>query len=492
MLVAIQFPLADCRAFLSADTGRLPIAGWTGVRLGRDFIRGAGVIRSRLLGGIEEWASEELACQAHGTLAFCGTRPLSTLVETSRRTASCAFRRFLSNGVAVSRFEIGIADTRTPDNRPIARYDLGLLLDRVARLRVRVPARSVDPCDLLQATGRLSTHFLTSTTKRLNGVRAATQNWWLEAGNPVVIVEHWTDEVSRSPRATKQVLELEAAGVRVSHAWFTHAGIRVGCWMLERSLATDRDVIRRMRLHLLRLHAERECLRLVLRRVGSAQIPIVRETDASEALQRYLNETLALFSREDRDGLPQSELLKVASRAGDVVAPGERATLMQQLQPIRGNVLRKTERFVASIINSAASVHIINTLVQGDQNVANQITKIGDGNVFHGNVVTAQHIQGSFNTIEKSKVDDELRELLKQLTNSVTAMCNKLPPEDGERAARDLETLVTEAVSPQPRKKWYELSAQGLLDAAKSVGEIAAPVIATIKAISTVLGYPLP
>lgn len=66
-------------------------------------------------------------------------------------------------------------------------------------------------------------------------------------------------------------------------------------------------------------------------------------------------------------------------------------------------------------------------------------------------------------------------------------MTKHLPVEKARDAAKDLEALTTEAVSESPRKRWYDLSAEGLLEAAKTVGEMAAPVVTCVKALIPLL-----
>lgn len=53
--------------------------------------------------------------------------------------------------------------------------------------------------------------------------------------------------------------------------------------------------------------------------------------------------------------------------------------------------------------------------------------------------------------------------------------------------ARDLDTLVIEATSPAPRRKWWELSADGIKEAAKTLGDIATPVLSTLAKLATFL-----
>ena len=62
-------------------------------------------------------------------------------------------------------------------------------------------------------------------------------------------------------------------------------------------------------------------------------------------------------------------------------------------------------------------------------------------------------------------------------------MAKQLPEKKAEQAAQDLETLTNEATSREPRRRWYELSAEGLIEAAKTVGKMAEPVVKTVEAI---------
>jgi hypothetical protein len=74
------------------------------------------------------------------------------------------------------------------------------------------------------------------------------------------------------------------------------------------------------------------------------------------------------------------------------------------------------------------------------------------------------------------------------LTKAVEQMASSLPKQRQEEVARDLQALAAEATSPTPRRKWYEVSAEGLVDAAKAVAGIGAPVIESVKLLLGLLG----
>jgi hypothetical protein len=114
-----------------------------------------------------------------------------------------------------------------------------------------------------------------------------------------------------------------------------------------------------------------------------------------------------------------------------------------------------------------------------------------DFSVTHGPRITAgdhSHIEisNSFNAVQ-SMPDSGLKEQLALLVTQVQALADKLPPEKQAEVRQDLDSLVAEAVKPQPRKRWYELSASGLKEAAEACEGVASPVIATVAAVMGLL-----
>ena len=84
---------------------------------------------------------------------------------------------------------------------------------------------------------------------------------------------------------------------------------------------------------------------------------------------------------------------------------------------------------------------------------------------------------------EAVKDQPDLQQALKDLCAQVAELTKRLPPETQDTVARDLNTFVTEATSPQPRKAWYDISGAGLIDATKAVVEFAGPVAKAVKLV---------
>jgi hypothetical protein len=109
-----------------------------------------------------------------------------------------------------------------------------------------------------------------------------------------------------------------------------------------------------------------------------------------------------------------------------------------------------------------------------------KVIRIGEGAEISAPVVIADSIQNSFNSLAQSDLNAELKTLLDQLLQAVNQVNKDASPDQAETAeamARDAETLVKEATSSQPRRQWYQMSVEGLEQAAISVGKIAEPVL---------------
>lgn len=73
----------------------------------------------------------------------------------------------------------------------------------------------------------------------------------------------------------------------------------------------------------------------------------------------------------------------------------------------------------------------------------------------------------------------------------VAELCKGIPQDKAREAARDLDTLASEIASGKPRQKWFEISAEGLMDAAKTVAKMASPIVKTVKDVGMLLGFAL-
>jgi hypothetical protein len=485
LLVVVQIPIADARPFVDR-TQRLDRPMWPLPLIGREFVRAAGHVRARRQGGVAPWPGEEVFVDARRLVRFA--QAAGHPVALPRQELRPAFRRLTADGSALIRLEVGL---RIRLRWQLAPPEVAAVIDSAADLQVRVPTPlGCTTGGLLDSDSKIAAALLRSTTRSLHG-----PSWWLSPGDPLMLVHAHVAELPRLPKGSRRV-DLRSLGLAPSHdvflAWYPVAwnGRRVGVWLLRYTRRSDHhEVMRRLRVHLLRLHAERECLRQMLRLVSHELITVQRGRRESEALQYYLNGASRRLARVEAFGLPQQDLLQVAYGADALISEGERASLLFQLRGIRRNVLRK----IANISAPPESNQVVPaiTIERGRVYYHVDQRQMNDESISIGSIVGSQlgavghHavIRGSVNAINTSGASDETKQLLRQVVSEVELLARDLPAADAENALGDVQSFVFEAARPAPRTNVLKAFGSTLVDVAKTAAAVGTPLIELIEQV---------
>jgi hypothetical protein len=126
-----------------------------------------------------------------------------------------------------------------------------------------------------------------------------------------------------------------------------------------------------------------------------------------------------------------------------------------------------------------------------DRGTTTYHTETNINTTFTGPVTGSQlaigQIQNVHQVVDAAPIGGELKELLAKLATATEALVDRLPSEDAELAADDLDRLVAEASADRPRPGFIRRAADGLLNAAKMVGDVGVPVIELVTKIVAVL-----
>lgn len=479
MFLVIQFPFVDTRRFVNGQTGRLIRPDWPIPDVDKDFIRSSGLVRPRLRGGSAQWAGEEIYGEVSSALKFPDRlRQIAITANKVCGNIDFAFRRFYSDGI-IARMEVGFKlDLRTSTSDPLL---VSELIYQIAHLKVVVQDtngtdKRCTTTNAIEAGNVLARHFLHATTNHKEVSDTNIEPWWFTASAPTLIVEH--TESMQLPRHTRHILDVDGGGAALAHCWIRLGTRRVSTWFIINQHA-DSAAVRNLRIHLSRLHSEREGLRCVISQLNSRKLSPERDLPASDTLQRYFRNTLHVLQRPERFGHNQSLMLNAAQDAFRTALEGETASLewmrRQVAEQLQGYIDRN--RHVSTIINNNINGNYMATTIQ-----MGNVSVTGDFNV-----VTAEHIRNSFNKAASTDACDELKEQLRELAVQVADLAKRLPPDQAELLSKDLETLTSEATSKSPRPRWLELSSEGLLEAAKTAGEMAVPIATAVKAVLALL-----
>ena len=121
-------------------------------------------------------------------------------------------------------------------------------------------------------------------------------------------------------------------------------------------------------------------------------------------------------------------------------------------------------------------------------NVKNVTTTVSD----QDNIVNvAEYLQNVSNQVsgnlKTSSSPDEVKELVQQLTDQISAIANRVEPSLAQQMGKGVKRISEEMAETKPDRKWYELSLNGLKEAAEAVGAIASPIVATIGKLKPLL-----
>ena len=476
MFVVFQHPFADLRGFIPRS-GRLKILKFPLSNEGGQYVRSSGVVTRRPRGGIADWVGEGLFALATNAVRFqdrlgdmrFGDRPAFRIAKT--------YRRFHSDGRS-ARLDIGFAlrETADPAVTPTAPDVVKAVLG-LGDLMIRISSEDNSRRRrLIDAGPALARHYMKATSSRKEAP-PKIESWWFQSGSPMALIELPEGSAQWAFNTARMIFKDEE-GLSLYHAWLAIHGRECSTWIISCTPGASRDKLRRLRILLTRVHAERHCLRAAVQAVRDRSLPLDLNGQVANEVQEYLRDAVRLLEAPSRDGIDQAALLGVAREAF--------AHALEDDTRVLGQMRRQIAERVDGFIESANNTSLVVQNIEGDYMYKS--IKMGDVTV-HGdfNQVVADTITNSFNTATASDANAQLKEALKQLSVEVANLTKQLPPAKAEQAANDLSSLTKEALSKEPRKAWYELSANGLVGAAKAVAEMVPSISKAVAGVLAIL-----
>lgn len=315
MLVTVQYPVVDCRGFVSGEPHKL-VKPYFANPSPNEFMRNFGRVGRRELSYRDYCRNEDTFCHADNAVRMPSMYPVAEGIVAAR-----ARSRIFSNGGNLYRVEVrmevyaaeGVA---WPDD----------LLSRMASvpLRVRGKAGRYVECRVADAGEALGQLYLRSTTSAAH--LAEVRRHWVSVGEPVMMVE--TCEAYEPPFAAAAAAEVtgpwsEWCGLsfcRVTPTEVTAAHGAAGdaplsgmaCWVVSRrDMVTGSRRIPVLRTLLFRIHGEKQGLLLTARFISMACGGAGEGINAARA-RGYVAGTIDGLLRNRRFNMPQGELVDYA------------------------------------------------------------------------------------------------------------------------------------------------------------------------------------
>ena len=360
---------------------------------------------------------------------------------------------------------------------------LSIIVD-LCDLPTFIPQANLSPKKnkLLKQGPTLAKLYATGTTSSSCRTEISKAEKLVETGNPLIILELESFEADFPliPDGFVSIPADKALGANLAYGRLkTRSGI-VSTWILQQGKSTQ-NISRSLRLNLLRLHAEQEALDLMLKQIHRKNIPINSEQVFINELDEYFKEKTKLINRSKWGGIYQSAILSAFDACEQVTKPSNRLNMIDRYEGTHRQIWNMVEDY--QIRRASIRVVPVIEVKQGGITVNKNVTlnQSGTGNIANISEFMSNITNQINNNLEKSASTDEVKILMQQLADQIKSISDKIDPKQIKRMGNDLETISKEMTLPEPRKEWYELSIKGLKEAAEAVGEIAVPIIATLK-----------
>lgn len=349
MLLSIQYPFADTRMFLQ-NTHKLNVPVWPIPIVNKEFVRHFGIIRNRQRGGIGRWIGENETCEARKALRFCGNLIFIERSSNLKINLRCAFRRLYFDGWAVGKYEIGIATNfelfQRLNNEQSKRF-----FEHILKLPLNI--EGINNTTIINANNQIAEMYLSSTTK--NGHK--TKPWWVIAGSPFLFLEYSSEEIN-IPYRMDSIPISNSYNFQLFHSFIPFAGSNYHLWILRHPIREDYTNIkksRELRISMMRLNAEQECLRLVYRNIRLRKLIVSRGTTESDDLQNYLKKAKSKINRmENFSKYFNPEIVNYARQSLNTISPGQKDSLLVALKDLdlRNNIHRSSMDYLIDWIMS--------------------------------------------------------------------------------------------------------------------------------------------
>jgi hypothetical protein len=168
-------------------------------------------------------------------------------------------------------------------------------------------------------------------------------------------------------------------------------------------------------------------------------------------------------------------------KAGFDAAQKELEALILKRQEVKKGE-KSDERMLRHRATPAEKKDGVTFLVQGDYIAGNKSMNddhsINIGGDNYGQV--GQTLTNCTNMIQQ-QAPGEKKTALEALEKEAKALIAKLPDDKKEDAAGNLELAVKGATAATPNRKWYSVSAEGLIEASKFVKDFSGNIVGTLK-----------
>lgn len=411
MVLFLQFTITDTRRFSDFYSELLDKPRWPSPKPFSEFVRTTGNIVERNKGGIPSWVGENFVCKIGKAIQF----PEKILFANGAKATNISKHLYAGRHYTMTKYEF-VFNIKTDNADKNITYNfikntIHELLNVSVKLKLNGKLEEI-VLNKLPSFLRYFHHqnttikFSNKTSRGIENIISCTPQcyFYLERNE-------WAEGLQRNFRHIHNI----ANAAQLYGAWYNHKNSPFRIWIHHRkSKSASTTVNRELRMTILRLHSEYECLRNVLWGISNGLISVEQFSNQSSDLQNYFNIAIKTFLFREKNLEYQSYTQKFFDYFSKIFAkasPGDLERLYNQIEVFnfRPNIIKKINIYVTK--NEFMSTKFENH----NSNIFSQ----GDNNEIHDNTVT-QNVSSNSENIDFEQLSREVSHVLEKARSEAT------------------------------------------------------------------------
>ena len=165
----------------------------------------------------------------------------------------------------------------------------------------------------------------------------------MSPGDPLLLLEYRKEEIAELPYAVRTINPSQIGGANLAFTWLGYKGRSYACWFLCKD-GIGTLLSRRIRLGLMRLHAEHQVLKHILASVLDGTITYTPKSVESDRLDTYLLWSVQILSRERRGGINLGAIQEVVA-ADEIILKEDLELLRRRLDEVRRQIRIRVQAY---------------------------------------------------------------------------------------------------------------------------------------------------
>ncbi|WP_313491685.1 hypothetical protein [Sphingobacterium multivorum] len=370
MILFLQFTVTDTRYFSPYRADILTKPEWPSPRPFREFVRNSGKIIERGKGGQSSWVGENFICEINrGIIIERCTLPSGATLSNLAKHLYAGEHYLLAKYEFV--FNLKISNTKLKIDQNLLKQLINEVLAVEIKIKLDGKVMKVPINQLQNPLKRF--HYKNITIKEkadqyigLTHLRMCTPQLYFYLDNnefPAKIGNNY-----------KRIADIHNIA-KLYGSWHNHKSNPFRVWIHHR-LSNSQRIIqnRELRMTIMRLHSEYECLKNLINGLSNGLITTAERTLESDQLQKYFNLAIRTFLQEEKNiefKTRSNGFFDYFSKVFAHAAPGELERLKRNIEHFRINIKNKIINYYkeAKFVSNKFENHNSTILVQGTGNV---------------------------------------------------------------------------------------------------------------------------